>query len=171
MAVMGTKAVIDLNAFRDFRLGMAKLRDGEPRAATELLRQAFECDPENAYYASYYGLGLAHGESNWVEAEQLCHTAVCRERRQAQLYLNLAEVYLLSDRRQAAADTLARGLHYLPSDMRLRVAFGQLARRRTPVLPFLPRGNALNRTLGRLRHRLVQVVPRRRWLTVRELRA
>src|SRR5690349_2909126 len=112
--------VIDLNAFRDFREGMAKLRDGEAEAGTALLRQAFERDPDNPYYVSYYGLGLAHAESKWPEAEHLCHTAVCRGRRQAQLYLNLAEVYLISDRRQAAADTISRGLHYMPDEPRLQ---------------------------------------------------
>jgi tetratricopeptide (TPR) repeat protein len=168
---MSARTVIDLNAFRDFREGMAKLRDGEAPEAAELLRQAFERDPENAYYVSYYGLGLAHAEARWAEAEQLCHTAVCRGRRQAQLYLNLAEVYLISDRRQAAADTLARGLHYLPHDARLTVAFGQLATRRAPVISFLPRSSGVNRVLGRIRHRFLQSVPRRKWLAARESHA
>ena len=87
-----------------------------PEKAVVLLRQAAERDPENPYHLSYYGLSLAAAERKWEEAERLCHTAVCRARRQAQLYLNLAEVYLASDRRQAAADTLARGLHYLPHE-------------------------------------------------------
>ena len=39
---MSARTVIDLNAFRDFREGMAKLRDGEAPEAAELLRQAFE---------------------------------------------------------------------------------------------------------------------------------
>src|SRR6185437_3369197 len=106
--------MLDLDAFREFREGMARLRDGESESALKLLRQAAERDPENAYYVSYYGLSLAQAERNWAEAERLCHLAVCRNRRQAQLYLNLAEVYLGSQRRQAAADTLARGLHYIP---------------------------------------------------------
>ncbi len=168
---MHRKAVIELNAFRDFRAGLARLRDGEPEAATELLRHAFDCDPENPYYVSYYGLSLAHAKAKWVEAEQFCHTAVCRGRRQAQLYLNLAEVYLKSNRRQAAADTLARGLHYLPQDARLQTAFSQLAMRRPLVLGFLVRANILNRTLGQLRHRLLQLLPRRKWMTPRESRA
>jgi predicted Zn-dependent protease len=160
--MMASSAVIDLNAFREFREGLAKLRDGEHEEAVKLLRHAVDRDPENPYYVSYYGLSLAHGEGKWAEAEHFCHTAVCRSRRQAQLYLNLAEVYLGSGKRQGAADTLARGLHYLPHDARLQAAFGRLATRRAAVLPFLPRASTVNRKLGKIRHRFLQILPRRK---------
>ncbi len=159
-------ATIDLGSFSEFREGLARLRDGQPAAAAELLRHAMERDPENPYYISYYGLSLGHSAGRWAEAEQLCHTAVCRRRRQAQLYLNLAEVYVASGRRQAASDTLARGLHYLPYDRRLQEEFGRLVMRRAPVLPFLARDGFANRTLGRARHRILQRIPRRRWIAV-----
>jgi len=155
---------INLSAFYDFREGLARLRDGEPEKAVELLREAMRRDPENPYYVSYYGLSLAQSEGKWAEAEQLCHTAVCRNRRQGQLYLNLAEVYVKSGKRQGAADTLARGLRYLPHDVRLQRAFGRLAIRRAPVLKFLPRTSAINRNLGHLRHRLLHFVPWRKQL-------
>jgi tetratricopeptide (TPR) repeat protein len=163
--------MLDLNTFQEFRAGLALLRDGDPQKALALLRQAAQRDPDNPYHLSYYGLSLAAAERNWEEAERLCHTAVCRARRQAQLYLNLAEVYLASDRRQAAADTLARGLHYLPHDIRLQSEFGRVATRRTPVLGFLPRAHVLNRTFGRLRHELLRYIPRRRWLAVEQSQA
>jgi len=155
---------INLSAFYDFREGLARLRDGESEKANELLRQAVERDPENPYYVSYYGLSLAHAEGKWAEAEQLCHTAICRNRRQAQLYLNLAEVYVKTGKRQGAADTLSRGLRYLPHDVRLQQAFGRLATRRPPVLGFLPRTSAINRSLGNIRHRILAFVPRRKHL-------
>jgi predicted Zn-dependent protease len=162
--------LLDLDAFREFREGLALLRDGDAGAAIELLRHAAERDPENSYYVSYYGLGLGLAEGMWSEAERLCHRAVCRGRRQAQLYLNLAEVYLATDRRQAAADTLGLGLHYLPHDPRLQMEFGRLMMRRPPVLPFLSRTNPLNRHLGTWRHTFLQHVPRRRWVTAGESR-
>jgi predicted Zn-dependent protease len=160
--------MLDLFAFREFREGLAMMRDGEAERAMGLLRQASERDPENPYYLSYYGLSLAYAEGKWADAERLCHTAVCRNRRQAQLYLNLAEVYTASGRKLAAADTLARGLHYMPDDMRLQSEIGKLATRRAPVLKFLPRAHLLNRMFGFFRHRVLSRVPRRRWLTVRE---
>ncbi len=162
--------LLDLDAFREFREGLALLRDGDAGAAIELLRHAAERDPENSYYVSYYGLGLGLAEGMWAEAERLCHRAVCRGRRQAQLYLNLAEVYLATDRRQAAADTLGLGLHYLPHDPRLQMEFGRWMMRRPPVLPFLPRTNTLNRHLGTWRHTFLQHVPRRKWVAAGESR-
>jgi hypothetical protein len=83
----------------------------------------------------------------------------------------LAEVYIGSGRKLAAADTLARGLHYLPGDMRLQDELGKLAVRREPILRFLPRTHLLNRTLGNFRHRLLSHIPHRKWLTVRESQA
>jgi tetratricopeptide (TPR) repeat protein len=163
--------MLDLFAFREFREGLAMMRDGEAERAKALLRQASERDPENPYYLSYYGLSLAYAEGKWADAERLCHTAVCRGRRQAQLYLNLAEVYAGSGQKQAAADTLTRGLQYMPDDMRLQGEMGKLATRRPPVLRFLPRAHAVNRMFGFLRHRVLSHIPRRRWLTVRESQA
>jgi predicted Zn-dependent protease len=163
--------MLDLDAFREFREGLSQLRDGKATDAVELLRSACQRDPENPYYMSYLGLSLGHAEGMWAEAERLCHTAVCRGRRQAQLYLNLSEVYLCSGRRRAAADTLARGLQYLPHDSRLQSEFGRLLERRAPVLKFLPRGHVLNRNLGSLRTRLRNHMPRRKWLVPRESRA
>jgi predicted Zn-dependent protease len=158
--------LLDVDAFRDFREGLGRLRDGDAVAAVELLRQAAKRDPENPYYLSYFGLGLGHAEGTWGEAERLCHTAVCRGRRQAQLYLNLAEVYMASGRRQAAADTLALGLHYMPHDPRLQMELSRMIVRRPPMLRFLARTHAVNRSLGRVRHLVLLHVPRRRWLTV-----
>jgi tetratricopeptide (TPR) repeat protein len=158
--------MLDVDAFQDFRVGLARLRDGDAVAAIELLRQAAKRDPENPYYLSYFGLGVGHAEGMWGEAERLCHRAVCRGRRQAQLYLNLAEVYVSSGRRQAAADTLALGLHYMPHDARLQDELSKLIVRRAPVLKMFPRTHVINRILGRVRHTFLLHAPRRRWVQV-----
>jgi Flp pilus assembly protein TadD len=163
--------MLDMDTFREYRRGLMLLRDGHAAAATGILRRAFERDPHNPFYLSYYGLSLGHAEGKWDIAERFCNTALCRNRRQAQLYLNLAEVYLASGRRRAAADTLSHALQRLPHDVRLHTEFGRLVVRRPPVLHFLPRANILNRNLGRLRHRLLRYIPRRRWLAVSESRA
>jgi Flp pilus assembly protein TadD len=163
--------MLDMDAFGEFRQGLMLLRDGEADAAAQALRRAFERDPHDPFYMSYYGLSLGHAQGRWDLAERLCHTAVCRNRRQAQLYLNLAEVYLASGRRRAAADTLARALHRLPHDIRLHKEFGRLMLRRPPVLHFLPRANILNRQLGFLRHHLLLYVPHRKWLVPTASRA
>ena len=64
----------------------------------------------------------------------------------------------IEQRVQDAADILARGLHFAPHDLCLKIALDRLAVRRPPVLVFLPRTHTINRNLGRLRHHALQVL-------------
>src|SRR5229473_8080275 len=150
--------MIDMAAFKEFREGLAFLRGGDATKAMPHLQTALDHEPDNPYYMSYLGLAVAASDQKWAEAEKLCQSAMRMNRRQAQLYLNLAEVYVAADRRQAAADVLARGLHYAPHDRRLKMALDRLAMRRSPVLTFLPRQHPINRNLGKLRHHALQVL-------------
>jgi predicted Zn-dependent protease len=150
--------MIQIEAFQEFRAGLALLRGGDAHKAMPHLRSAFDQEPDNPFYISYLGVAIAATEQKWAEAEKLCHAAMRKNRRQAQLYLNLAEVYVAADRKQDAADVLARGLHYAPHDLRLKMALDRLALRRSPVLPFLPRAHVVNRNLGKIRHHALQVL-------------
>jgi predicted Zn-dependent protease len=150
--------MIDVEAFHEFRAGLAFLRGGDAHRALPHLRRALDHEPANPFYVSYVGVAIAAAEQKWAEAEKFCYSAMRMNRRQPQLYLNLAEVYVAADRKQDAADILARGLHYAPHDQRLKMAFDRLSIRRPPVLPFLPRKHVLNRNLGRIRHRTMQVL-------------
>jgi predicted Zn-dependent protease len=150
--------MIHLEAFQEFRAGLAFLRGGDARKALPHLRSALDHEPANPFYISYVGVAVAAADQKWAEAEKLCHSAMRMNRRQAQLYLNLAEVYTAADRKQDAADILARGLHYAPHDTRLKIALDRLAMRRPPVLQFLPRQHLLNRNLGKVRHHALQVL-------------
>jgi len=150
--------MIEVEAFQEFRTGLALLRGGDAHKARPYLQSALEQEPANPFYVSYMGVAIAATEQKWADAEELCRSAIRMNRRQAQLYLNLAEIYVAADRKLDAADTLARGLRYAPHDLRLKIALDRLAVRRPPVLPFLPRNHALNRNLGKLRHRAMQVL-------------
>jgi hypothetical protein len=79
------------------------------------------------------------------------------KRNQAQLYLNLAEVYATAGRRDEAVDALETGLKYARRDIRLTIAMNKLTERRRPVLSFLGRRHPLNRQLGILRHRAMRM--------------
>jgi predicted Zn-dependent protease len=150
--------MIQIESFQEFRAGLAYLRGGDAHKALPHLRSALDQEPSNPFYISYMGVAIAAAEQKWAEAEKMCHSAMRMNRRQAQLYLNLAEVYVAADRKQDAADILARGLHYAPHDLRLKMALDRLAMRRPPVLTFLPRTHTINRNLGRLRHHALQVL-------------
>jgi Flp pilus assembly protein TadD len=148
--------MLDTEAFREFKQGLTLLRDEYATKALPHMRRAVELDKNNPYYMSYLGVTLARSEEKWGEAERLCDSAVRMKRNQAQLYLNLAEVYSSAGRREDALETLQAGLKYARRDVRLTIAIGRLVHRRPPVLSFLSRRNLLNRQLGLMRHRALQ---------------
>ena len=150
--------MIQVEAFQEFRAGLAYLRGGDANRALPHLKCALEEEPANPFYISYMGVAIAATEQKWAEAEELCRYAIRMSRRQAQLYMNLAEVYVAADRKEDAADTLLRGLRYAPHDQRLKIALDRLAIRRPPVLGFLPRKHSVNRSLGRLRHQALKLL-------------
>ena len=99
--------MMDTEAFREFKTGLTLLRDNYAVKALPHMKKAVDLDRNNPYYMSYLGVVLARSEQKWGEAERLCDTAVRMKRNQAQLYLNLAEVYATAGRRDEAVEALA----------------------------------------------------------------
>jgi predicted Zn-dependent protease len=151
---MGDIKMADNLALSEFKQGVRMLRDGHPSDALAHFRTAAEQEKQNAYYMSFVGVALARAEKKWKPALDLCETALSMKRNEAQLYLNLAEVYASAGRREEALMTLDRGLASLGRDARIQRARRKFGRRRSPVLPFLERQNILNRHLGVWRHRI-----------------
>jgi Flp pilus assembly protein TadD len=148
----------ETEAFREFKQGLTLLRGNYPVKALSHIQRAVELEKNNPYYMSYLGVVLARSEKKWGEAERLCDAAVRMKRNQAQLYLNLAEVYATAGRRDDAVEALQEGLKYARRDVRLTIAMNKLAERRPPVLSFLGRKHPLNRQLGILRHRALTML-------------
>jgi Flp pilus assembly protein TadD len=149
--------MMDTEAFREFKTGLTLLRDNYAIKALPHMRRAVDLDKNNPYYMSYLGVVLARSEGKWGEAERLCDSAVRMKRNQAQLYLNLAEVYATAGRRDDAVDALQTGLKFARRDIRLTIAMNKLTARRPPVLSFLGRRHPINRQLGVLRHRAMRL--------------
>jgi Flp pilus assembly protein TadD len=142
------------SALVEFKQGISLLRKGQSAEALQYLRHAAELEQQNPYYLSFLGVAVARAQRKWSAATQFCETALSSKRTEAQLYLNLAEVYLSAGRRDDAVAVLDRGLIYFNADPRIRRARANLGTRSSPVLPFLERGHFLNRSLGKLRHRV-----------------
>jgi len=104
--------LLDTEAFREFKTGLTLLRDNYATKALPHMKRAVDLDKNNPYYMSYLGVVLARSEKQWGEAERLCDSAVRMKRNQAQLYLNLAEVYFVAGRRDEAVETLESGLKF-----------------------------------------------------------
>ena len=142
-------------ALSEFKQGIKLLRSGQSAEAIEYLHHAAELAQQNPYYLSFLGVSVARAQRKWAAAATLCETALDLRRNEAQLYLNLAEVYVSAGRRDDAIAVLDKGLVYLRVDARIRRARADLGKRCSPVLPFLERGHFLNRSLGKLRHRVL----------------
>ena len=150
--------MMDTEAFREFKTGLSLLRDNHAVKALPHMRKAVDLDKNNPYYMSYLGVVLARSEKKWGEAENLCDSAVKMKRNQAQMYLNLADVYKSAGRRDEAVEVLQAGLKFARRDVRLNIAMNRLVPRRQPVLSFLGRTHTVNRQLGKLRHRTLRIL-------------
>jgi Flp pilus assembly protein TadD len=150
--------MLDTEAFREFKQGLTLLRDNHASGALPHMQRAMALDRNNPYYMSYLGVVLARSEQKWGEAERLCDAAVRMKRNQAQLYLNLAEVYATAGRRDEAVEALQAGLKFARRDVRLSIAMNRLMHRRAPVFSFLERRHPVNRRLGMIRHRALQML-------------
>jgi tetratricopeptide (TPR) repeat protein len=142
-------------AITEFKQGVRMLRDARPNEAFAHFRNAADLEKNNPYYISFIGVSLARAQRKWEPALKLCESALSMKRNEAQLYLNLAEVYTSAGRREEALITLDRALASLGPHARIQQARLKLGRRRSPALPFLDRQNFLNRYLGVLRHRIL----------------
>jgi predicted Zn-dependent protease len=138
----------------EFKECLRSLRDGHPEQGLMHVRRALGIAPKNPFYLSYTGLLAAMAEKRFGDGESLCQEALSMRHNHAQLYLNLAEVYHQSGRPTEAIETLEKGMISAGRDFRIRRALEKLGLRKEPVFGFLHRSHPLNRTLGRLRHRL-----------------
>ena len=152
MTAKDRESIDDVEALDQFKQGLVQLQKGFAREAVVKLRSAVARQPSNAYFVSYFGLATGIAQKKWREAETLCVQALQLKRTAPQLYLNLANVYEYSGRVGEAVDTLCEGLRYTGKDSRIAAALRAFGVRRPPVLSFLPRENALNRCLGKIRH-------------------
>jgi Flp pilus assembly protein TadD len=110
-------------------------------------------DPRDARLMSWYGLTLVLVERNSNLGVMLADQALRAAGPDPDLLLNQARVHLALNQRERCMRAIQRGLDLWPDDARLLAARDALGTRRAPVIPFLSRGNPLNRVLGRLRHR------------------
>ncbi|MHC4493409.1 MAG: tetratricopeptide repeat protein [Planctomycetota bacterium] len=152
----------DLDAGTRFRAGLAALQAGSSDRALMYFSGALS-DPQTKLnpqwrgrILSYYGLSLALANGANHDAVRACEQAIAMDDLDSELYYNLARVYLLASKRTRAMRTLERGMHIDPTSRRLARLRREVERRASPVLPRLGRDHPLNRSLGKLRARLLR---------------
>jgi tetratricopeptide (TPR) repeat protein len=154
-----------------FQRGLLALRDGRSLEALALFEAALELERRlgartpQARYLSYYGLSLAREGSQPREGAEYCRQAIALEFFNADLFWNYGSVLLLSARRKEAFAAFVGGLSVQKNHQEILRELGRMGWRKRPVLAFLPRGNPINVTLGKMfRAAPPPVLPRKRAL-------
>ncbi|MEE8285892.1 MAG: tetratricopeptide repeat protein, partial [Gammaproteobacteria bacterium] len=113
---MGTDRVLEINpndATSYYQLGLRYLRNDEPQAAIEALRQALQRRP--AYASAYVFLGLAQAsQKHDAEAEAAYRHALDLNPTHAPTYNHLGLVYQRQQRHRKAVKMFRRAIAYAP---------------------------------------------------------
>ena len=97
---------------------------------------------------AYYGLSVGHSQ-NVREGLRICLEALSQERRNPNIFLCVARLYILADDRKAALEVISQGLRISKGHRGLTALRQSLGVRQTVPIPFLPRRNAVNVKLGK----------------------
>ncbi len=149
----GSERAGDATARATWEEGLAAFAARDLPGAHAAFERAHRRDPREPSYMSWYGLTLVLVERNSNLGVSLVDQALRAAGPTPELLINSARVHLALNQRERAVRAVVRGLELWPDDRRFKVARDAMGIRRPPVIPFLSRGNPLNRVLGRLRHR------------------
>jgi tetratricopeptide (TPR) repeat protein len=153
VSATGTAEAGDAVARAAFEEGRAAFAARDVVGAHAAFERAHRRDPRDPAFMSWYGLTLVVVEKNSNLGVVLVDQALRFAGPAPELLLNSARVHLALNQRDRAIRAISRGLEQWPDDLRLQAARDAMGTRCEPVLPFLSRGNPLNRALGRLRQR------------------
>ena len=101
---------------------------------------------------SWFGLCLALVQRQYKSAIELARRAIDLEFYNGDHYANLTRIYLAAGNRKKALETAEAGLKLMPEHEGLLAARRAVGVRARPPLPFLDRSNAINVSLGQVRH-------------------
>ncbi|MBI5236150.1 MAG: hypothetical protein HY886_07880 [Deltaproteobacteria bacterium] len=132
--------------------GIGLARQGEYGKALKVFDK-YPCCTLDPVALSYYALCLAVEEARCEKSISLCVLAAEKEPVEAEVYLNLGRILLISGRKNQAIRAFRKGLKSVGADADLLMELDKLGVRKKPLLTFLPRASALNRLIGILVHR------------------
>lgn len=139
-----------------FNKGLSILKEGNTLSAMACFEKAHETlkTPEVRSYLAFC-ISVERGQIG--EAVRMCEESLVRDPDNPSHYLNLGRIYLHANRREDAVEALRAGAGKSSSSVEgteIRLLLENLATRKRPLLPFLPRSHFLNRYPGFLLHLL-----------------
>ena len=142
----------ELDAAELYRLGTEALDSKDYATAHRYLKAAVEKE-RTPNHLSQYALALAAHTRKIEPSITLCQEAVKKEPKNSDHFLRLGTVYLVAGRKKEAIRIFRLGLRVSrnPTIQRWLQVLGD---RKKPIIPFLARGNPLNKYLGKIRESL-----------------
>lgn len=134
---------------RLFKRGMSLLRRGYPEDASECFEKIIEMGYDSTACYSWLGVAIARSRfGDIIKAEEYCKKAIKKAYYRPQYYLNLAEVYLNWGKKKKAIDVLESTFELDDDGKAAHRELDKLGLRKPSLIPFLSRGNPINKYLG-----------------------
>jgi Flp pilus assembly protein TadD len=134
--------------------GVSFLKRGRTSKAKSCLEGYHKARPDSARGLSYLGVAIALNDKDYKAGEDYCFRAVLRNMKDAQLHANLALVYHLQGKRRSTVESLDEALARDPENADALRIYRVIGRRQRPPVPGLGRAHPVNRTLGKIVHRV-----------------
>ena len=135
--------------------GIALVRAGRVVEAVFFFEEMLQTYGRGASTLSLLGLSMAKAKGDFHAAEKLCLEAINKSFYRADLYRNLADVYLLWNKKAQAISALRSGLKVDRRNKSLINDLVKLGPRTKPPIPFLSRSNPLNKYIGMAKSKFV----------------
>ena len=152
--------VMEMDTFesRDlYRRAEIQINRGRFREASALLTHALKISPDNPIYVSH--LGYCIGMLGNIEGgEKMCRRAAQLAPAIPIVLVNLGRILVETGRRQEARKLFTQAYRIDNTHSPAALELSRLGVRTQPVLPFLDRSNVFNKYLGKLRHRLMELL-------------
>jgi tetratricopeptide (TPR) repeat protein len=131
-----------------YTMGMEALKSGNTGTASEFLEKAVRLE-RNPLYCSSLAFCLAKEKRDFKQSVSLCKEAIKKDPKNSIHFLYLGRIHILANQKKDALRILNMGLRY-EENKEIIAELQNFGRRRPPVIPFLERGNPLNKYLGKL---------------------
>ena len=126
--------------------GLEAMKNRDSLSALHFFEKAVKLERVPIYLSSL-AFCLAKEKREFPKSISLCKEAIKYEPRNAAHFLQLGRIYLLAGQRKESIHILRMGLR-IGKNAEISRELERLGSRKEPVLPFLGRGNPLNKYLG-----------------------
>ncbi|MHC1696993.1 MAG: hypothetical protein AB9919_02785 [Geobacteraceae bacterium] len=116
------------------------------------IEKALSCNDDKRWY-SYLGYCIAKERGQVARGTDLCMISLEHEPGNPEHCVNLGKILLLSGKKAEALRMLREGMAR-GGNAELMALLNEFSRRKSPIIPFLPRAHPVNKFLGLLLHRL-----------------